>query len=163
MTTDTDERFATLAGLAGAWEGESRLWFEPGALAGQSASTARLRLAAAGTAVVFEYDWSFDGIEHAGVALLTATDDGWQMSWTDSFHHADSLMALVSSADEGAPQPSGEVVVDVTGTYAAGEGPPWGWRTTFSVPEPGRLDVTTWNIDPDGNQGLAVLATYERV
>jgi len=137
-----------LASLIGDWSGTNRLFFQPGELAEESATSGWLRGAVDGRAVVHEYRWTFEGAAHSGLALVTSTDDGFQASWVDTFHTAGSIMSM-------APVPA-ETGVVVQGSYPAGDGPDWGWRIRWSKPADAELLVEMWNIPPDGDPGLSV-------
>jgi hypothetical protein len=153
-----------LAALAGPWAGTGKLWFEPGTEPAEHPTDAELRVVAGGTAAVLTYRWRFEGEAQAGALLVTVGDGGWQAAWTDSFHHARSLMVLTGATGStaGAPPPEGDVVLDALGSYEVGDGPPWGWRTTLSTTGPASLLLTSWNVAPDGGHHLAVLDTYHR-
>ena len=52
--------------------------------------------------------------------------------------------------------------VSVLGSYAAPEGPDWGWQIDL-VPQPdGGLHLLMYNIEPGGAPQPAVAATYTR-
>jgi hypothetical protein len=140
--------------LVGTWSGTNRLYLEPGTLAGESATSSTVRLALRGKVAVHEYEWSFGGETHSGVALLATNDDGYQVSWTDSFHTGSSIMSFT-------PVP-GEDGLVVQASYAAGDGPEWGWRIRWSAPNDGGLLVQMWNIQPESTPDLAVEMTLTR-
>jgi hypothetical protein len=146
------EAIDVFASLVGTWSGTNRLYLEPGNLAGESATSGTVRLVLGGKVAVHEYEWSFEGETHSGVALLAANDDGYQVSWADSFHTASAIMSFGPVA--------GEEGLVVHGTYPAPEGPDWGWTIKWSKPSESELLVEMWNIPPGADPGLAVEMTF---
>jgi hypothetical protein len=52
-------------------------------------------------------------------------------------------------------------LVDVLGSYSYPPGPDWGWRITLS-PGEDELEMRMFNIHPEGQEDLAVEASYRR-
>jgi hypothetical protein len=133
--------------LAGSWQGVSRLYLE-GADGPEQASDSTL------TAVFtvrkfleIRYTWSYEGQPQEGLLLLGA--DGRTASWVDSWHQSKDVMFC-----QGDP-------LDVRGTYAVAGHPRWGWRIQVATPAD-TLELTMYNLSPEGEQFLAVRAAYQR-
>jgi hypothetical protein len=145
------EPAALLRSLVGEWTGTNRLWLDPAQPPDESPASGRVRPALGGEFVHYEYEWSMEGDLQRGIALLGHTGERYQMAWSDTFHYARSIMLL-----EGGPG------ADLQGSYAAGNGLPWGWRMTFEMQDTGQLLITSWNISPEGSRARAVETRYER-
>lgn len=137
-----------LSSLAGTtWHGRAELWLDP---LGDTAewSDCQLHVRADGVS----YVWSRDQTSHRGD--ITVTSRG--ASFTDTFHQP-AAMAFDAVAPSGA-------LIDVQGSYTAGDGPPWGWRivlahrpAVFGLTE--ALVLQMINIAPWGEQVRAVRMT----
>jgi hypothetical protein len=55
-----------------------------------------------------------------------------------------------------------DVQIIMRGSYPAPEGPDWGWRIEIEPKAPDAFELCLFNIAPDGQEALAVLADYER-
>jgi len=108
-----------LAALAGSqWQGTAELWLDPlGNDADVSACTVEV------DAVSVRYTWAFKGATHHGA--ITLNDGGG--TFTDTFHSPSPMVCRAGAS--AAP-------VDLTGCYAAGDGPPWGWRIVVALRPP---------------------------
>jgi len=73
----------------------------------------------------------------------------------DSWHMSESVMLC-----QGTAGPDGSI--DVRGTYSAGTGPDWGWRIALGCPEPDRVEMVTHNVDPEGQEEVAVECELRR-
>jgi hypothetical protein len=139
-----------LNNLIGDWDGNYKLWLEPGVLTAESHSRATTREVLHGRFAQIEYDWSVDGEEQRGVMLLGRNGEGvYQMAWLDSWHNGDSIMFCI-----GGPE------LNVLGYYGS-EDDPAGWRTEIVVPDRDHLVITAYNIW-QGAEARATEARYER-
>lgn len=86
----------------------------------------------------------------SGVDMQESTHDK-----REALREVGTSMACRGSAElEGA--------IDVLGAYAAPPGPDSGWRIRIISPTSDRLEIRMFNISPDGDEALAVHATYQR-
>jgi len=148
---------APLLQLAGSWSGTDQLWFEADQLANESEITAVMRPTLGGRALLHEYRWRFGDEEHHGSMLIVPTDPGHEVALADTFHTGGSIMRLVPS-----PDPDPEASVDVLGSYG-GDGEQWGWRIVLHQLDDDHVELTSWNIAPDGQASRAVLSQLVRV
>lgn len=102
------------------------------------------------------YVWSRDQTTHRGELKVTPRG----ATFSDTFHQP--------AATEFAAVASSGALVDVQGSYAAGDGPPWGWRiilahrpAVFGLTE--ALVLQMINIAPWGEQVRAVRMTGVKV
>jgi hypothetical protein len=128
------------------WTGTSELWLDP---AGNTALTSDCSIAVVPNGIT--YSWSYEGKTHEGKLVLKA--DG-SAEFTDTFH-SPAAMACAAVASPWA-------LVDVLGTYAAGDGPRWGWRITVSRRPDAELVLQMTNITPWGEDGRAVRMICKR-
>ncbi len=148
---------ALLEAMTGAWRGRARLWLVPGALHGEAPVSGEVVTVLGGRFVRHDYSTTIDQVQHGGTALLgmELSQRAWQVAWADTFHMGTGIML-----SEG-PFTRGEAAISVLGSYDAGDGAPWGWRTTFE-PAGHRLLVRHFNITPEGDEALAVELDYRR-
>lgn len=59
-------------------------------------------------------------------------------------------------------EPGVGAIVDARGTYAAPPGPDWGWRIVIEPESRDGFRMLMFNITPNGEEALAVQATYSR-
>jgi len=122
------------------WTGKAELWLDP---LGNDAIVCDCTLQIEHGTI--RTTWSYEGKPQHGV--LTLRSGG--ADFTDTFH-SPTPMACVC-----APNPWG--LIDVLGTYAAGDGPRWGWRITVALrPDSDELVLQMANIKPWGEEGRAV-------
>jgi hypothetical protein len=124
----------------GAWKGPNRLWLENPEPEISDGSL----IASAST---LSYTWLFGGQTKEGKLALFGPAGAVRADWNDTFH-ATSGMALHGRFDAG--------LLLLYGTYAAGDGPEWGWRIEVDVRDPQHLLLRMLNIDPNDNATLAV-------
>lgn len=131
----------TLASIAGtSWAGQGELWLD------QLHNEVELcDCTIEVTADELRYAWSYQGAPHQG--RITVRDGG--SDFVDSWHAADGFACT--------PIPDAWGLLAVRCTYAAGDGPPWGWEITVSLrPGGDELVVQMTNVSPWGEHGRAV-------
>lgn len=139
------------AQLAGNWQGTSKLWLEPGKLAGESPIIGTIQLLLEGRFALFLYQSSVDGEAQHGMFTFgyNTTLDQYEASWVDSFHNNTAIMFCIGGAKEKG--------FSVLGSYPDPDGgPDWGWRTEVELSDKDHLSVTAYNINPEGNEAKAV-------
>jgi hypothetical protein len=146
-----------LRSLKGRWSGENQLWLPPHKLPIESQTTATVTPLLGGRFVRLDYTWAFEGEAQEGSYLFGyETKKGLvSAAWIDSWHNAERMMICQGKlADHGG--------VDVLGSYPAPPGPDWGWRTIIEPTEPAAFRLLMFNITPEGNEELAVEASFKR-
>lgn len=143
--------------LSGRWLGTSRLWLYPGADAHESETTARVSSVAQGQLVVIAYTWEFEAAPQDGMIVFPSAigQKPTKSVWLDSWHMRNDIMFCEGTGDGG--------LVSLNGSYQAPPGPDWGWRIEIETAEDPVLGIRMFNITPDGEEALAVLARYERM
>ena len=147
-----------LAQLAGGWTGISRVWFEPGKLAGEAPLIGSIQLVLDGRFAMFLYQSAIEGEPQHGMFIFgyNTTLNRFETSWVDSFHNNTAIMFCTGQLTE-----SGFAVLgsypDPTG------GPDWGWRTELNLIDNDHLVITAYNILPEGMEAMATEATLTRV
>jgi hypothetical protein len=147
-----------LAKLAGGWAGTSRVWFEPGKLAGEAPLIGNIQLVLDGRFALFLYQSAIEGEPQHGMFIFgyNTTLDHYETSWVDSFHNNTAIMFCT-----GQPIENGFAVL---GSYPDPiGGPDWGWRTEVDLIDHDHLVITSYNILPDGMETMATEATLTRV
>lgn len=154
MSQPTDVR-ALFTQMTGTWSGIYSLWLEPGQEAHISNTTAKVESETPGAYAVMTYTWAWKETPQSGVLLLGGKEGKAVASWGDSWHQSPAPL-----------ESRGELLEDgsysVRGTYPAGEGPDWGWRTDLILKDSDHLSMVMYNITPEGEEMLAVRADYER-
>jgi hypothetical protein len=147
---------ARLLELSGRWRGNSKLWFGPDELSGESASSAIVSAVAKGKFVRVDYDWAHDGVGHEGSILIGVDKERGVATgiFVDSFHMGDKVMIC-----EGEVREDGTAAV--TGSYAAPPDRDWGWRIEVGE-DRGALAIRMFNISPEGEGHVAVEGIYRR-
>ena len=147
----------SLTKLAGTWKGTYRLWELPSEAPHESRTVASFTLVLGGRFVRMDYTWGFDGEPQEGSLLFgyEQREDMVTAVWIDSWHMGDKFMIC-----RGVAQGGGAIVV--RGEYAAPSGPDWGWRTVIELGDGGSFRMVMYNVSPDGQEDLAVEATFTR-
>ena len=148
---------APLLQLVGGWSGTDRLWFDADQVANESQVTAVIRPTLGSRAVLHEYRWRIGDDVHHGSMMIVSTDSGHEVALADTFHTGGTIMRLAPS-----PDPDPEALVDVLGSYG-GDGEQWGWRVVVHHLDDDHVEITSWNIAPDGQASRAVLSQLVRV
>jgi hypothetical protein len=118
----------------GTWEGTNTLWLKYPEDPQESAATV---VVSPGR---IEYSWAYQDEPQSGKIEFTGGGERIGAQWTDTWHSKDPMTF------KGAEQ---DGVVKVTGTYAAGDGPDWSWRTEVHMDAPDKLNIKMYNILPD--------------
>lgn len=143
--------------LTGDWTGTNRLGLSPDAPVRESESTASVTPAAQGRFLVVRYLWADEGKPQDGELLVSLDPKRSELvaAWIDSWHMGDRFMTLTGT-------PRGDGTICVEGAYEAPPGPDWGWRIEIHPEGAGQFEMLMTNISPDGEEALAVRATYSR-
>jgi hypothetical protein len=120
--------------VEGPWEGTNTLWLKYPEDPQESAA----RMVVSPGRV--EYSWAYQDEPQTGTFVFSGSGGQLTAQWTDTWHAKDS-MACSGTEQDG--------VVIVTGTYAAGDGPDWSWRTELRLDAPDKLKMKMYNILPD--------------
>jgi hypothetical protein len=142
--------------LVGHWSGHDRVWFEPSTIANECDASLVVRPTLGGRGMVLESTWSRGDDEQFTTLLLVAGESGHEGVLVDTFHTGGSPMALHPS-----PEPGGDLLVDVAGTYD-GDGADWGWRVTLRQVDHDHLVIEAHNVSPEGDAALAVRTEHVR-
>lgn len=142
--------------LAGDWTGSYSLWLRPGTPAQNSDIRATIQPTAKGNYFLMSYSWKRGKDAHEGVFLFGGKDETATATWGDSFHSVPEPLHNSGMLQEG-----GKKLV-VNGSYSAGDGPAWGWRTEFTRQGPDSFLMEAYNITPEGLEALAVKAELKR-
>jgi hypothetical protein len=142
--------------LIGEWRGTKQLYLEPPpAPAISSPSKMSVKPVAGGSFLQFDYDWTYEGEEQAGLLLFGYDkDNAASAAWVDSFHMSSKIMSCTGSAADGS--------AELSGSYAAPPGPDWGWRITIRSVSPNEFTIVMHNISPEAQEDLAVQIDYTR-
>jgi hypothetical protein len=145
------------ATLAGEWTGSYSLWLRPDTPAQESEFNGTIKSAVKSNYFLMKYSWKRGDKDHEGLFLFGGNGKDATATWGDSFHSIPEPMHCKGElTDDG-----GKLIFN--GSYSAGEGPTWGWRTEFTRQGPNSLLMEAYNITPDGQEALAVRAEMERV
>jgi Protein of unknown function (DUF1579) len=101
--------------------------------------------------------WVDEGQPQEGLLLVgyNKSRDVGMAVWLDSWHKSVQFMHFEGSLDEN-------VGFNFDGSYGVASGPDLGWRITWQIDENGSLQLTMYNISPDGDELWAVKAEYKR-
>jgi len=124
-----------LKNAEGTWEGTNTLWLKYPENPQESAT----RMVVSPGRI--EYSWAYQDTSQTGTFVFSGGGDQLSVAWTDTWHSKDPMASSGTERDG---------VVKVTGTYAAGDGPDWSWRTEFRMDGPDQLSIKMYNILPEG-------------
>ena len=154
-------RLAPLLDCAGLWQGTNTLHNPMTGSPEDSPSTATITPVLSDEFIRFDYTWRYEGNPQEGSMVIGHEMDENVITayWIDSWHMADKGMLCRGEAST-TEATSNEL--SVRGSYGAGEGPDWGWRIVLAPNGDEALRLIMYNIDPDGQEHLAVEAQYTR-
>jgi hypothetical protein len=130
-----------LASAIGTWKGTKKLWLQDP----NSPELCDTEVVVSANRV--SYTWSFRGSPQSGVIELSKTDDLVHAAWTDTWHSTETMESEGTDSDDR---------IVFTGTYAAGDGPDWSWRTELDLSAPAGFGLKMFNIMPTGEEQIAV-------
>ncbi|HEY6065123.1 MAG TPA: DUF1579 family protein [Thermoanaerobaculia bacterium] len=151
------DAFASLIGLTGRWRGKYRLTVAPGDPTRESNTTAIVAPVAGGRFARIDYTWGERDKPDDGSILFGRDRERGVVTalWVDSWHMSGKVLTC-----EGPSAGAGSL--EVLGSYPAPPGPDWGWRTVVETAEEDVLRMLMYNVPPDGDEYVAVEATYRR-
>lgn len=147
-----------LAQLVGGWAGTTRTWLEPEGVPSESKTQGSIQLILEGRFAIYLYQTPLDGEAHHGMFTFgyDTTLDQYEASWVDTFHNNTAIMFCV-----GQPKGRGFMIL---GSYPSTDGgPDWGWRTEVELVDRDHLNLTAYNISPEGVEAKAVQTVLQRI
>lgn len=146
-----------LAACGGSWSGTNRLQ-DPNANAPEdSPSTLVLTPILKNRFLRLDYTWGYQGDPQEGSLWIGGDKKGHEVTahWIDTWHMSHGVMACRGTVREDGS-------ISVRGSYAAPPGPDWGWRIDVHPGDGRTLRVVMFNVTPEGQEDLAVEASYQR-
>ncbi len=143
--------------IEGSWHGTSALQLSAAEEVRESTSFLMATPIVLGRFLQISYTWVDEDQPQEGL-LLVGYDKSRNISmavWLDSWHTSEQFMHFEGSLDEKAG-------FNLEGSYSVASGPDWGWRITLQLDEKGSLQLTMYNISPDGDELWAVKGMYKR-
>ena len=132
---------------AGRYSGTNLLWFEDPDRPEESAAEVHV------DADRIRYSWSFRGEPQSGVFPFVFEGNAVSVDWTDTWHSTQPMTCTGTRTADA---------ITFQGTYPAGDGPDWGWRTEIRQPAPDRVLIEMYNIEPSGEEQIAVRIQAQR-
>jgi hypothetical protein len=144
-----------LEGLIGHWSGESQLFLESDTFT--SKTSAHIRQGIQGQFILVSYVWEFEGSRQEGLIIFNSGigKAPTRANWLDSWHMRNDIMHCSGIRDK-------EGMVALLGSYSVPSSPNWGWRIELELSGSDDLELRMFNISPDCDETLGVLAHYQR-
>lgn len=141
---------------AGGWKGTKTVWPGPDSDPIHSNAWLDARLAARGKFLILAYDWAVMDEPQQGELGFSIAGDGESVHgwWIDSWHNDNAVMNLTGKS-------KAENEVFLSGTFAAPDGPDWGWDIQITA-EATNLDIVMWVIPPDEAGMIGVRYTLKK-
>ena len=127
------------------WIGQGELWLDP---LGNKADICECSIELEEAAIL--YRWSYEGKPQTGKLALRPDGADFSDSW-----HSPTPMACIPVANRWG-------LVDVFGTWRAGDGPDWGWRITLAHRPSDEIVLQMTIVKPWGEEGRAVRMICKR-
>jgi hypothetical protein len=148
-----------LVACEGRWRGTNRLHDPNTNRPEDSPSTLVVTPILRGWFVRLDYSWAYQGAPQEGSLLVgyhakAEKADAASAYWIDTWHNGHLGMTCRGTLGENG-------AVSVRGSYSAPPGPDWGWRTEI-IPEGNTLHIVMFNVTPEGQEAVAVEASYTR-
>jgi hypothetical protein len=145
-----------LEGLIGAWFGESQLFLESDTFT--SKTSAHIKQGIQGQFILVSYTWEFEGRSQEGLIIFNSRigQAPTRANWLDSWHMGSEIMHCLGIRDK-------EGSVALLGSYSVASSPNWGWRIELRLSGSDDLELRMFNISPEGDETLGVLAQYQRI
>ncbi|HEY0667751.1 MAG TPA: DUF1579 family protein [Sphingobacteriaceae bacterium] len=143
----------------GAWQGTYRLvlsWLpNPDFI---SISNMKIKSVANDKFLELSYDWQHEGVSQDGLILIGNINKPSEVtaSWVDSWGMSGKIMNCYGTINH-----QGDICL--RGSYAVPDGPDWSWRIEIPCPTDSTLQITMYNLTPEGEESLAGDANYIRV
>jgi len=147
-----------LAQLVGGWAGTTQTWLDPDSAPSESKTQGSIQLILGGRFVLYLYQSAVDGEPAHGMFTFgyDTTLDQYEASWVDTYHNNTAIMFCT-----GQPKGNG---FSVLGSYPAVDGgPDWGWRTEVQLLDHDHLDITAFNVHPEGGEAPAIKTQLTRI
>lgn len=142
--------------LIGDWSGESQLFLESDTFT--SKTSAHIKQGMQGQFILVSYIWQFEGSSQEGLIILNSQigEAPTRANWLDSWHMRNDIMHCSGIRDK-------EGVVSLLGSYSVPSSPNWGWRIELKLSGSDDLELRMFNISPECDETLGVLAQYQRI
>jgi hypothetical protein len=149
-----------LSRLEGSWKGTTKIWFDPSKLEDESPITGTMKLILDGRFILHEYTSSFGDKEITGMAIIGyhLELEKFQCAWIDSFHNGSAIMFSEGN--------KAEQNISVLGSYAyvtPEVEQHWGWRTNIEILNDTEVEITAYNISPEGQETKATETVYKKI
>ncbi len=146
----------TMQRWVGEWKGSTRLWLSPDEPVRESETVASVALVAGGRFLTVRYTWTEGGKPQDGLLIVGQAKQAQRITavWVDSWHTGDEIMLFKGDPDAQPPS--------FIGSYPAPPGPDWHWRIVLKEVDDDAFDIVMYNIPAEGEEVLAVHASYSR-